>query len=153
MVLAAVTPVKVPKGHLRALEDSKKKRKIRLLVCHHQRVGKPRFKPARICANPRHFGRIPTPQWADPCPLDPTETAWAIFQHRAAVAVMLELRAAGETTADLAERLGEDPAWLTRKLHGQTPIDIGDVMKWAAELGVQIIPVFDDGMELQLTLS
>jgi transcriptional regulator with XRE-family HTH domain len=69
------------------------------------------------------------------------------------VAVMLELRAASETTADLADRIGEDPAWLTRKLHGQTPIDIGDVMKWAAELGVQIIPVFDDGMELQLTLS
>jgi hypothetical protein len=111
-------------------------------------VGKPRFTPARICAKPRHFGRIDRPVWADPCPLERTEAAWAIFQHRAAYAVHLELKANNETVPDLAGRIGEDAAWLARKLHGQTPVDLGDVMGWALAMGVHILPVFDESGQL-----
>ena len=62
----------------------------------------------------------------------------AICPHRAARAVLEELRSAGETITDLAGRLGEDPAWLQRKLHGQTPADLGDVMAWLASLANQL---------------
>jgi hypothetical protein len=112
-------------------------------------VGKPRFKPARVFANPRHFARRSQPAWADPCPLTPTEAAWAIFQHRASRAVLQELRANEKTIEDLAATLGEDPSWLQRKLHGQTPVDLGDVMAWALEFGVHIIPVFDKSSEMK----
>jgi len=112
-------------------------------------VGKPRFKPARVCSNPRDFARTSQPVWADPCPLTATEAAWSIFQHRAARAALEELRSAGESIADLAGRLGEDPAWLQRKLHGQTPADLGDVMAWALHYGIHILPVFDASSELK----
>ena len=55
-----------------------------------------------------------------------------------------ELRSAGETIADLAGQLREDPAWLQRKLHRQTPADLGDVMAWALHYGIHILPVFDN---------
>lgn len=81
--------------------------------------------------------------------LNPKETAWAIYQHRAAYAVLQELHATGESIADLAGRLDEDPAWLTRKLHGQTPADLGDITGWALALGVNMLPVFDESAELR----
>jgi transcriptional regulator with XRE-family HTH domain len=81
------------------------------------------------------------------------EAAWAIFQHRASRAVLQELRASGTTIDDLAEKLGDDPAWLQRKLHGQTPVDLGDVMAWALEYGVHIIPVFDESSEMKPSQS
>ena len=89
------------------------------------------------------------PVWADPCPLNPTETAWAIFQHRAAFVVMDELKSTGETLEQFAQRIGEDESWLRRKLHGQTPADLGDVMGWVLAIGVHVLPVFDSLLELK----
>ena len=111
-------------------------------------MGKPRFKPAHLYANPRHFARAAKPELASPNPLDPTQTAWAIYQHQAAKAVLEELDATGHTIEQFATGLQENPAWLKRKLFGQTPADIGDIMQWALALGIHIIPVFDHSHEL-----
>ncbi len=111
-------------------------------------MGKPRFRPAQLCVNPRDFARAAKPLLANPSHLSQTEIAWAIFQHRAALVVLEELRASGETITDLATNIGADPAWLQRKLHGQAPADLSDVMEWALHFGVHILPVFDSKAEL-----
>jgi hypothetical protein len=111
-------------------------------------MGLPRFKPSAVCANPRHFGRVKTPRWANPNPLDETQTAWAIYQHRAALAVFEEMEAAQQTPDDLAVGLNEDAAWLKRKLYGQTPADIGDLMKWALRYGISVLPAIDSSNDL-----
>lgn len=116
-------------------------------------MGLPRFKPSAVCANPRHFGRRKNPRWADPNPLDETQTAWAIYQHRAAFAALESLKASGQTVEWLAGSLGEDVAWLRRKLYGQTPADLGDVMEWSLLIGVDVLPVFDDSSELRIKVS
>lgn len=53
-----------------------------------------------------------------------------------------------ETIADLATNIGADPAWLQRKLYGQAPADLSDVMEWALHFGVHVLPVFDSRAEL-----
>jgi hypothetical protein len=44
-------------------------------------------------------------------------------------------------------------AWLRRKLYGQTPADLGDVMEWSLLIGVDVLPVFDDSSELRIKAS
>jgi hypothetical protein len=113
-------------------------------------VGKPRFKPSHVFANPRHFGRTLHGQWAKPNPLNPTETAWAIFQHRAAHTALTTLQQNNQTIDTFATTLGQDLAWLKRNLYGQTPADLGDMIAWAFHLGVDVLPVFDNLSELRL---
>ncbi len=108
-----------------------------------------RFRPVEVVANPRHFGRDPDAQLSTRHTLNPTHTAWALAQHRAAVAVHQELAWRGETYDDLAERLGTSGSWLRRKLTGQVPADLGDVLAWALDLGIQVWPVFHDLRELR----
>ena len=57
--------------------------------------------------------------------------------------------AAQQTPDDLAVELSEDPAWLKRKLYGQTPADIGDLMKWALRYGISVLPAIDSIKELR----
>jgi hypothetical protein len=76
-----------------------------------------------------------------------------VFQHRAAFAVLEDLKETGSSINDLAQALGEDPAWLQRKLHGQTPADLGHVMSWALHRGVHVLPVFDDSSGLRVEAS
>ena len=111
-------------------------------------MGKPRFRPSKVFANPRSFGRILHGPLASPNPLSPVETGWAIFQHRAAHTVLRELDSRNETIDDFARALGEDLAWLKRNLYGQTPADLGDLIAWAFHLGVDVLPVFDNLSEL-----
>jgi len=54
-----------------------------------------------------------------------------------------------ESIADFARRLDEDSAWLTRKLHDQTPAHLGDITGWALALGVHVLPGSDDSAELR----
>jgi len=105
-------------------------------------MGKPRFKPADVVVNPRHFGRYAYPTWNDDHGLSQKERAWAIYQHRAALAVTKFLERNEHSIGWLAQKLGEDTAWLTRKLHGQAPADLGDIMSWALELGIEVLPTF-----------
>jgi hypothetical protein len=81
--------------------------------------------------------------------LAPAEVAWAVFQHRAALAVAGALAEDGKSIEDLAEEIGEDPTWLTKKLHGQTPADLGDIMTWVLHYGIDVLPVIDKLAELQ----
>ncbi len=108
-----------------------------------------RFRPVEVVANPRHFGRDAHAQLSTRHALSPEHAAWALTQHRAAVVVHEELAARNETYDDLADRLGTSGSWLRRKLTGQVPADLGDLLAWTLNLGIQVWPVFNDLFELQ----
>jgi len=72
--------------------------------------------------------------------LSPVEAAWAWYQHRAVLVVFDQLFYRGLSVGDFALGLGADLAWLTRKLHGQTPVSLGDLLEWSMHLGVPVLP-------------
>ena len=74
--------------------------------------------------------------------------AWAWFQHQAALAVRAELKARGIPLGLLAIGVHEEEAWLERKLRGQAPADLGEMLEWSLRLGVHILPVVQDRTDL-----
>jgi hypothetical protein len=111
-------------------------------------MGRPRFRPAQLFANPRHFGRL---RGADPIPtpsLSDAERAWAWYQHQVALALRAELVHRRMSLSDFIVQLDADPAWLSRKLNGQAPADLGEILGWALTLGAQILPPLDSDQDL-----
>lgn len=99
-------------------------------------MGTPRFRPSLVFANPREFGRN---AYAKPQPtptLGPGQRAWALYQHRVALAVFEALTKRRQRIDDLAKGLGENPDWLTRKLYGRVPADLGEMVEWCEALGL-----------------
>lgn len=111
-------------------------------------MGVPRFTPARLFDSPRAFGRSNSARPLSPSGLSPVEAAWAWYQHRACLAVQAELAARDLTVADFARDIDADLAWLTRKLHGQAPASLGDLLEWGLCLRVQILPLVTSPAEL-----
>lgn len=81
--------------------------------------------------------------------LNEVETAWALFQHRCALAVLFEITYNEASVEEMAESLLERPSWLKRKLYGQVPADLGDVLGWALLYGIQILPEFESIEQLK----
>jgi len=99
-------------------------------------VGTPRFRPSSLFANPRDFGRN---RYAKPQPtphLRPGQRAWALYQHRVALAVLEALSRKRRRIEHLADDLGENPDWLTRKLCGRVPADLGEMFEWCEALAI-----------------
>ena len=110
----------------------------------------PRFRPSGVFLNVRDFGRSKDPPVNPDCLLSESEVAWALFQHKAALAVLLELRHLGESLPSFSTRLGVNELWLKRKLRGHVPADLGEVLSWALVLGVHVLPVIDDQSQISL---
>jgi len=66
------------------------------------------------------------------------EREWAIFQHRVAVAVLVELDQRGKGIEWLADELDVNADWLTRKLYGRVPADLGEMFEWSEGVGITI---------------
>lgn len=98
--------------------------------------------------NPRDFGRTEVPRLAKNSELSGSEFAWAWYQHRVSFEVHRALQGRGKSVEDFAQVLGADVAWLTRKLHGQAPADIGEMFEWALRLDVSILPPIDEKKDL-----
>ena len=103
-------------------------------------MGTPRFVPARLFADSRDFGRNSLAEPETPSVLPPVEAAWAWYQHRACLIVFDQLYYRGLSVGDFALGHDADAAWLTRKLHGQTPVSLGDLLEWSMLLGVPVLP-------------
>ena len=71
------------------------------------------------------------------------------MQHRVALYVRAELVREGISEADLAFEMGVAPSWLARKLNGQAPVDLADMVWWVFRFGPQVWPVIDDPSELE----
>jgi hypothetical protein len=100
--------------------------------------------------NPRHFGRRRAAPAAKNSGLTRSESAWAVFQHRAAVSVCEELRHLERDHVWLAKKIGMDSGWLQRKLRGHAPADLGEILEWGLILGVHVLPVVDEVGDLAL---
>ena len=74
--------------------------------------------------------------------------AWAWFQHRTALAARAEMKARDIDLFELAEGVGENTAWLERKLRGQAPADLGEIFEWSLRLGIHILPLLQDRVDL-----
>ena len=103
-------------------------------------MGTPRFIPARLFAEPRDFGRNSLSEPLSPSVLSPVEAAWAWYQHRACLMTFDQLYYRDLSVGDFAQGLGADVAWTVRKLHGQTPVSLGDLLEWSMYLGVSVFP-------------
>jgi len=66
--------------------------------------------------------------------------AAAYHQHLVAVATLEALAARGEDHQQLAARLGQQPDRVRRKLHGEVPMSLEDVMAYVLDAGIQILP-------------
>ena len=110
---------------------------------------KPRFRPAAICTRPRDFGRVWEPDWNLAHELDSDQAAWAYAQHQAAYEARAAMqwnpltRPDPQTIDSLAAELDEAPSYLRRKLTGQVPADVGDLLGWARVLGPQVWPLVE----------
>jgi hypothetical protein len=111
-------------------------------------MGKPRFRPVQVVKNPRHFGRSNEAERVVPDGLSEGELAWAWYQHRVALAVRAELVKRDLPLLILAKAVGENEAWLERKLRGQAPADLGEIFEWALRLGPHILPPIDGREDL-----
>jgi hypothetical protein len=91
--------------------------------------------------SPREFGRN---HYAEPQPtpyLRAGQPAWALYQHRVALAVLAALKAWRRRIDDLANDLGESPDWLTRKLYGRVPAELGEMVEWCEALGLSALDI------------
>jgi hypothetical protein len=120
---------------------------------------RPRFRPAVICKVAREYGRVWQPAWNSGHGLDVDQVAWAYAQHRAAFEVRTAMEWNPLTRPDpytldtLAGVLGEAPSWLRRKLTGQVPADVGDLLGWARVLGPQVWPLVEGPEDLSLAVT
>ena len=111
-------------------------------------MGTPRFIPARLFAVPRDFGRNSLAEPLSSSVLSPVEAAWAWYQHRACLMFFDQLYYRGLSVSDFAQGLGADVAWTVRKLHGQTPVSLGDLLEWSMHLGVAVFPTVGSIVDL-----
>ena len=78
----------------------------------------------------------------------------AHYLHQVSIEVMLALKGARMTRKELAERLGENAANVRRKLNGEYPATLEDILRWAVALDeVLVLPapgsvgeLFPDGV-------
>ena len=75
-----------------------------------------------------------------PADVPAARVAAAYHQHLVAVATLEALAARGEDHRDLASRLGQQPDRVRRKLHGEVPMSLEDVMAFVLDAGIQVLP-------------
>lgn len=95
-------------------------------------MGTPRFRPSSLFANPRDFGRNGAARPLASPPLQGGQIAWAWYQHQVALEVLAALKKQRRRIDHLALSLGENPDWITRKLYGRVPADLGEMFEWQA---------------------
>ena len=98
------------------------------------------YRPCSFLVVPKEFGKRRDAEWRAVTKVDESKVAVAYLQHRIALAVRAQL---GENApALLARRLGtpwrED--YFRRKLNGQIPLHLTELMDLAFELGPSIPP-------------
>lgn len=97
---------------------------------------------------PEFFGKRTDALWKRHLNGQQTEVAIAYLQHRIACAVVGALGHSRRTWRDLAKALGDQPETVRRKLNGDLRITLEDLMKWAFEIGVDVVPLPQDRAEL-----
>ena len=98
------------------------------------------YRPCSFLVVPKEFGKRGDAEWRVVTVDDEAKVAVAYLQHRLALAVRVAL--GDNAPALLARRMGtpwrED--YFRRKLNGQLPLHLTELMELAFELGPSILP-------------
>jgi hypothetical protein len=97
---------------------------------------------------PEFFGERPDARWRRYLKSQETEVALAHLQHGIACAVRSALGHNHRTHADLAKALSDKPETVRKKLNGEIRMTLEDLLKWAMEIGVDVVPFPQDRAEL-----
>lgn len=108
----------------------------------------PGFRPGSYLQTPREFGVAADAVWRAVPPGEHPRLAVAYLQHRIVVALRAHL--GSNAAAQLARRFGglyrED--YFRRKLNGQIPFTLTEVMALVLEFGAALEPIVLDGSAL-----
>lgn len=105
--------------------------------------------PRHLLTDPSKFGYRDAGWTEEPTdPVARAELAAGYFIHQVVLAARRALAERGMTQKELASRLGVNPETLGRKLRGEAWASIGDVVSWAYELGVDLLPAPAEREEL-----
>lgn len=99
--------------------------------------------PKTLLAEPSRFGTSDEEGWVI-ARRPPPEVAAVYLQHRVAMAVRQHVGFARGSHAALALQLGMKPETLRKKLNGELRLNVVDLMAFMLEIGVDIVPPFDD---------
>jgi len=101
-----------------------------------------RYSPKNLMVRPDWFGRRLDASW-EPVG-DSVEArarlAAAYLQHQAACAARRIADDYRLSVTELANRLGAKPDTLRRKLYGESPARLEDVLSWTLLLGIDVLP-------------
>lgn len=86
------------------------------------------------------FGTRIDARWRRYLKAEELDVALAYLQHQMACAVRGALGNSGRTHGDFATCLGDNVDTVRKKLKGEVRMTLEDVLKWARELGVDVIP-------------
>lgn len=122
-------------------------------VCQRQRVADRGPEPRRYLKRPHLFGdrgKEDPLEWEEPADTlsEKADLAAAYYQHL----VVFQLRRALEdlevSTEDLGDKLGVTAETLRRKFRGEDRASLSDILGWALEYGVDLLPQPEDKDEL-----
>lgn len=105
--------------------------------------------PRHLLADPARFG-YSNASWPQ-IPTDPparAELVTAFYVHQVVLALRRTLTEQGVSQRELADRLGVSAETLGRKIRGETWAGLTDILAWALELGVDLLPVPAEREEL-----
>lgn len=105
--------------------------------------------PRSFLIAPKAFGRRPDATWRAHEPQDADGVAASYFQHRVAYQTLKVAEEKGMSLIDLANRLGISPDRLRRKLYGESPARLIEIMSWIRVVDdITIFPVVSSQTDL-----
>lgn len=106
--------------------------------------------PRDLCRDPAKFGTRDV-DWIDPGtnPELVDDLMVAYFIHHSVLALRRTLAERGMTQRELAAKLRVKEENLGRKMRGETWASLRDVLKWADQLGIDLLPVLNSRDELR----
>lgn len=106
--------------------------------------------PRRFLERPDLFGgrgRDEPLEWREASDLK-SELAAAYFQHLVAYQLKRALEDAGHTVETLARKTGVTAETIRRKLRGEERASLEDILGWALEYGIDLLPIFESRDDL-----
>lgn len=106
--------------------------------------------PRKLCRDPSKFGTVEV-EWLQPGDgphAAEEDLVVAFYTHQAALAVRRSLAERGMTQREFAQRLGIKDETLGRKLRGEAWASLRDLLTWARELGIDVLPAPESREEL-----
>jgi len=101
-----------------------------------------RYVPKEFLEQPTLFGRRLDARWdrRKTAAADDSHVGAAYFQHVAACTAIAKAEHDGESVLRMADRLGVPADTLRRKLYGESPARLDEVIAWAILYGVEVLP-------------